>query len=267
MPLTTSHGVFTSSRAFRNVSQSDINRLYFNSDKEENFAGRMLSEADRSDSLHHVLEMGHKDTKYLKKRLRTAPAMDRTCSRYYGDYFAKTLAERGFNAGLADSYRKINGDSSYSLAPSFSTGTLYHETFDGHSPEKMRESKPPPQGYSRALTQTLTSSEENYEVLSQAHRLHSGQVQTPRAKEQPPDLILLPGSVVGDSYRTTYSRKHTNSAADVSASRYFSSTVSSADLGASFGGFGLTRASTAGSPCRPRASSACGSRRRSTSSS
>lgn len=223
MPLTTSHGVFTSSRAIRSVSQSDINRLYFRSDNQVQFDGRQQSEADRSDSLHHVLEMGNKDTKYLKKRLRVAPAMDRTCSRYYGDYFAKTLAERGFNAGLADSYRKMNSETTSALAPSFSTGTLYTQTVGGgHDSEKMRDAKPPPQGYSQAPTSTLSASADNYVAMSQTHRLHDGRVQTPRGKERRPDLILLPGSVVGDSYRSTYNRKHTIAAADVSASRYMS---------------------------------------------
>jgi len=223
MPSTASHGVFTSARALRSASAGDISKLYFRSDNQVQFDGRQLSQVDRSDSLYHVLEMGHKDTKYLKKKLRSAPGMDRSSSRYCTEFWAKPLAEREYNRGFADSFRKINGEGTRMLAPSMSTGTLYNETFACHSSEKIKDAKPEVQGSSQSSTNTLSSSGINYVTVSQMQREHSGKVQTPRGKERRPSHLMLSSGVVGDAYKTTYSREFTSAAADLSGRGYFSS--------------------------------------------
>lgn len=190
----------------RTVSQGDIDRMYFKTDNQHQFDGRMLSEADRNECMDQVHNIGRKNTKYMPFPEKKAPLIDRSGHTFSRDFCVKPLGDHLCNREAAKA-TKSSQLGRVASSPSFENKSAYAERFGGHVGDTLQDAKLPIQGYKMARTKTIGGSNKLEEVASHSHCKHQGGGK-PSESVPPRHHLKLTG--VGKDYHTTYNQHFTN---------------------------------------------------------
>mmetsp|Transcript_52005 Transcript_52005/g.100471 ORF Transcript_52005/g.100471 Transcript_52005/m.100471 type:complete len:264 (-) Transcript_52005:369-1160(-) len=228
MPLTTSHGIFTSSRAYRSASATDISRLYFRTEKQAASEQRPPRDEDRGENMKDIWNVGQGTSKYMQRPVNQAPAHGRESSSYSREYFGKPLGYHECNKALADMHRDANlgGDrgrtSNKVKAAWLGRTTSSAGAFIGYSAGEIEAARPTLQGNSMARTDTLRGASSSSAVkISHAQQQHGKKDGIPasRAPQHPNNLSM--GVALDDSYKSQYAREFTDASSNVAAAPHF----------------------------------------------
>lgn len=207
MPLSKSHGVFTSPTAVRSVSQSDLQKLYWQTTTQQHFQGRPLTEADQNECMNQVHLIGHHNTKYMRLPEKQSPALGRESCTYNALFAPMPTGEAAENRAFAEGLKSVCRMPS---APNLGGKTAYAEAFGrGRTQQELREASFQPMWHRQQPTAIFGElrGKVTYEQVSHTQRLHRElpMAAVPPNVRQRPHMTLA-GGCPREFWSTQYQR-------------------------------------------------------------
>jgi len=163
-----SFGLFPSLDHVRDVGPGEVKKLFFQTTSGDVHSGQTQRIADRAESFGDILNMGQKDSKYMRYQGRKAPLVDRGACKYTQDFTPKPLGDHACNRELAITFR---GPSKHGAPCAFDATSSYAEHFPRHSHARMKQALLPSQNPNPGRTQTLNGSGDG--MLEKSSSSHS----------------------------------------------------------------------------------------------
>ncbi|CAJ1350787.1 unnamed protein product [Effrenium voratum] len=195
-------GIFPSSGALRSQSSGNLQKLFFASTSESMHSGRQLTQEDQNENLSEVVNVGHRNTKYMKFQYSKAPLPGRGACRYTQDHSLHPVGDNVINSNFAASMKA----KPLVALPAYTKGTLHADSWRTFSHGEMHDSKPGLAFYSMGKTNTLKEIGARMDTLSHAQRKHHGRSEDfCRPESAPPGIDNLylhgRGGALGSSLR------------------------------------------------------------------